>query len=139
MPKSPVVFRSTQRVTFSDLDPYHHVGTAVYSRYFIDHRMIGLRERIGWDLKAFSQLPFMTWVRRIEIDFLKPAPADQEVVITSFVREFQGPDAFVECTMADGKGTSLSRCLMVVACVDRRTHRSMDWPAEAAALFFEER
>jgi hypothetical protein len=26
---------------------------------------------------------------------------------------------------------------MVVACVDRRTNRSMDWPADASALFFE--
>jgi acyl-CoA thioester hydrolase len=139
MPKSPVVFTSKLRVTFSDLDPYNHVGTAVYSRYFVDHRMNGLRDYVGWDLKALAQLPFMTWIRRMEIDFLKPALGDQEVTISSFVREFNGPDAFIECTMADEAGTVISRCLMVVACVDKHTRRSMEWPSESIALFFEDR
>ena len=139
MPSVPVVFRSTQRITFSDLDPYNHMRTAAYSAYFVDHRMNGLRDRIGWDLKALAQLPFMIWVKRMEIDFLKPAMGDQEVTITSSVREFVGPDAFIECTMADTAGKDIARCRMVVACVNRRTNRSMDWPAEASALFFEDR
>ena len=139
MPQSPVVFRSKQRITFSDLDPYNHVRTAAYSRYYVDHRMNGLRDKVGWDLKTLAQLPFMIWVKRMEIDFLKPAIGDQELTITSFVREFQGPDAFIECTMSDEAGRDISRCLMVVTCVDRRTNRSMNWPAEATALFFEHR
>jgi acyl-CoA thioester hydrolase len=39
--------------------------------------------------------------------------------------------------MVDDAGRTLSRCLMIVACVDRGTQRSMDWPAEAVALFYE--
>lgn len=138
MSRSPVIFRSKLRVTFSDLDPYHHVRTAAYSGYYVDHRMNGLREKIGWDLKTLSELPFMVWIKRMEIDFLKPALGDQELTITSFVREFQGSESFIECTMTDDKGREISRCRIVVACVDRQTHRSMDWPAEAAALFFED-
>src|SRR4030067_2018257 len=137
MPQPPVVFRSKQRITFSDLDPYNRVRTAAYSRYYVDHRMNGLRDRVGWDLKTPAHLPFMIWVKRMEIDFLNPAIGDQELTITSFVREFQGPDAFIECTMSDEAGRDISRCLMVVACVDRRTNRSMNWPGEATALFFE--
>lgn len=138
MLKSPVVFKSKQRVTFSDLDPYNHVGTALYARYFVDHRMNGLREYVGWDLKALAELPFMIWVKRMEIDYLKPAVGDQELTITSFVREFKGSDAFIECTMADEAGQAVSSCLMVVACVDKGTNRSMDWPSEAIALFFRD-
>ena len=139
MPKIPIVFNTKQRVTFSDLDPYNHVRTAAYSRYYVDHRMNGLRENIGWDLKTLAQLPFMIWVRRMEIDFLRPAVGDQELTITSFVREFQGPDAYIECKMADEAGKEISRCRMVVACVDKRNNRSMDWPTEAMALFFQEK
>jgi acyl-CoA thioester hydrolase len=40
--------------------------------------------------------------------------------------------------MVDEAGKSLSRCLMIVACVDKRTNRAMDWPADAMELFFEE-
>jgi acyl-CoA thioester hydrolase len=139
MPQQPVVFKSKQRITFSDLDPYNHVRTGAYSGYYVDHRMNGLRDKIGWDLKTLAQLPFMIWVKRMEIDFLKPAIGDQELTITSFVRQFQGPDAFIECTMSDEAGSEISRCLMVVACVDRRTNWSMNWPEEATSLFFEDR
>ncbi len=133
----PVVFKTTHRVKFSDLDPYNHMRTAAYSAYFVDHRMEGLRESIGWNLKTLAQLSFMVWVRRMEIDFLQPAIGDQEITITSFVREFHGPDADIACSMVNAAGRELSRCVMVVACVDKTTNRAMDWPADAIALFFE--
>jgi acyl-CoA thioester hydrolase len=137
MMQTPVIFKSTHTIKFSDLDPYNHARTAVYSAYFVDHRMDGLREYIGWDLKTLAGLPFMLWVRRLEIDFLRPALGDQEITITSFVREFRGSDAHIECSMVDKTGKNISRCLMIVACVDRNTNRAMDWPADAMALFFE--
>jgi acyl-CoA thioester hydrolase len=133
----PVVYKTIHRIKFSDLDPYNHMRTALYSAYFVDHRMEGLRSNVGWDLKALAGLPFMIWVRRLEIDFIRPVIGDMEIVITSFVREFQGPDAHIECTMADDAGKPLSRCLMVVAYVDKRTNRSTEWPAETKAIFFE--
>jgi acyl-CoA thioester hydrolase len=137
MPMPPVIFKSTHRINFSELDPYNHLHTAAYAGYFVDHRMTGLRERIGWDVKALAASSFMAWVRRMEIDFLHPAVGDQQITITSFVREFRGPDAHIECVMADDAGRPLSRCLMVVACVDKATQRSMDWPADAVARFYE--
>ena len=66
-----------------------------------------------------------------------PVRGDQQITITSFVREFRGPDAVIECTMADDGGKTLSRCLMTVAHVDRTSNRATDWPPEVAALFFE--
>ena len=137
MVKTPVVYKSTHRVKASDLDPYNHMRTAVYSAYYVDHRMECLRENIGWDLKNLEKLPFMIWVRRMEIDFLRPAIGDQEITITSFVREFRGPDAHIECRMIDEAGKDISRCLMIVTYVDKSTNRAMDWPADTMALFFE--
>jgi acyl-CoA thioester hydrolase len=138
MPKTPIVFQTTHRIKFSDLDPYNHLRTAAYAGYFVDHRMEGLRGRIGWDLQTLARLPFMVWVKRLEIDFLKPASGDQEITITSLVREFRGSDADIECAMADGGGKELARCRMIVSCVDKATQRAMPWPAEAAALFYQE-
>jgi acyl-CoA thioester hydrolase len=137
MSPTPIVFRTKHRIRFSELDPYNHMSTAHYSTYYVDHRMEGLRDKIGWDLKTLSELPFMVWVRRLEIDFIRPTRADQEITITSSVREFHGSDALIECVMADLTGKELSRCLMTVAYVDRATTRAKDWPAEVAALFFE--
>ena len=137
MSKTPVVYKSTHRIKFSELDPNNHVRTAVYAAYFVDHRMNGLREHVGWDLKTLAKLPFMIWVRRMEIDYLRAAVGDQEITITSYVREFLGPDAHIECSMVDEAGKNVSRCLMTVACVDKSTNRAMDWPDDAMALFFE--
>ena len=133
----PVVYKTTHTVKFSELDPYNHMRTAVYAGYYIDHRMEGLRKYAGWDLKTLEKLPFMTWVRRMEIDFLRPAIGDQEIAITSFVREFRGPDADIECAMLDEAGNVLSCCMMIVACVDKVTKRAMEWPADTMSLFFE--
>jgi acyl-CoA thioester hydrolase len=132
-----IVFKSTYRIKFSDLDPFNHMSTGRYATYYVDHRMEGVRDHVGWDSKTLGTLPFMTWVRRLEIEFLRPVRADQEVVITSFVREFRGPDACIECTMVDSGGKPVSRCLMTVAHVDKETNRATDWPPERMALFFE--
>ena len=137
MPRTPVVFKTTHTIKFSELDPYNHLRTAVYAGYYVDHRMDGLREYIGWNLITLAQLPFMTWIRRLEIDFIKPAVGDQAITITSFVREFRGPDAYIECNMVNEAGKQLSRCLMIVACVDKTTKRGMDWPAGTIELFYE--
>ena len=135
--KIPIVYMSKHRIKFSDLDPYNHMRTAVYPAYYVDHRMNGLHEHVGWDLKTLAKLPFMIWVRRMEIDFLRPAVGDQEITITSFVREFRGHDAHIECNMVDEDGKQISRCLMIVAYVDKSTNRAIDWPAETMELFFE--
>jgi acyl-CoA thioester hydrolase len=133
----PIVFESRHRIRFSDLDPYNHVSTAKYATYFVDHRMQGVRDRLGWSVEQLGALPFMVFVRRLEIDYVRPVRADQEVTITSFVREFRGPDALVECRMVDAAGKEASRCFMAVAYVDRQTIRAADWPADVAALFYE--
>lgn len=137
MPQTPIVFTTTHRIRFSELDPYDHVSTGNYAIYFVDHRMQGLRDHMGWDLATLAGLPFMVWVRRMEIDFLRPVQADQEITITSFVREFRGPDALIECTMSDSAATPLARCLMIVAHVDKATRRATPWPPDSMALFFE--
>ena len=134
---TPRVHRSTHRIKFSDLDPYRHMRTAMYSAYFVDHRLDALREQAGWDLATLETLPFMTFVRRLDIEFVRPVAGDREIAIASFVREFIGADAHIECTMTDEKERVLARCTMVVAYVDKATQRGADWPGPVRALFFE--
>ena len=137
MTKKPIVFTTTHRVRFSELDPYNHVSTGRFATLYVDHRMEGLARHLGWDTAAIMGLPFAVWVRRLEIDFIRPVLADHELTITSFVREFRGADAFIELEMKDASAKTLSRALMVAACVDKATSRSTDWPADAKARFFE--
>ena len=136
MSKAPIVYTSTHRIKFSELDPYNHVSTGNYATFFADHRMEGLRDYVGWDLKVLGALPFMVWVRRMEIDYLRPARGDQDhhhLVRAGVSRA----DAVIECTMVDSEGKNVSRCLMTVAHVNKETNRATDWPPEIMALFFE--
>jgi acyl-CoA thioester hydrolase len=59
------------------------MNTGNYATYFVDHRMEGVRENLGWDLNTLATLPFMVWVRRLELEFLRPARGDQEITITA--------------------------------------------------------
>jgi acyl-CoA thioester hydrolase len=135
MTTTPLVYTSTQRIRFSELDPYDHVSTASYARIFVDHRMDALRDSVGWDHETLAKLPFMAWVRRMEIEFARPARADQEITLTSFVRDFRGSDAHVECAMLDTAGKLLARCVMTIAYVERATQRSASWPADIVSQF----
>ena len=137
MTTPPIVYETTHRIAFSELDPFQHVSTGNFARYFTDHRMEGLTKHAGWDLDSYGSLGFMIWVKRMEIDFLRPVGADQEITIRSFVREFAGADAIIECTMTDAAGTTVSTCLMVATHVDAQTRRASDWPDEHTAIFFE--
>jgi acyl-CoA thioester hydrolase len=134
---NPVEFKTSHRVKFSELDPYQHMNSEHYPSYFLDHRMIGLRENLGWDLKTMMTLPFAVYLRRIEVDYARPVFGDQEIFIKSFVREFVGPDANIECVMTDINQKTLSRCLMVAACIDKKTNKPMDWPSDTMALFYK--
>lgn len=88
MSKKLIFFESNHKINFFELDPYNHLGTAEYARYYVNHRMIGLREYIGWDLKALSNLPFMVWIKRMEVDFLQSAPGNNKIRIrTNIIRE----------------------------------------------------
>ena len=134
---TPAKFTSRHRIKFSDLDPYKHMRTAAYPGYFVDHRMDALRVQAGWDLKTLEQLTFMAFVKRLEVDFIRPVVGDQEVSITSFVREFVGANAHVSCEMTDAAGRPLSHCHMVVTYVDKATGKPADWPKEARSPFLE--
>lgn len=137
MPGKPIVFKTSHTVRFSELDPYNHMGTGVYATLFVDHRMEGLRTHLGWSLTRLETLPFMVWVRRMEIDFVRPVQGDQQVIITSYVDQFDGPNAAIVCDMKSEDDSTLSRCLMTVAFVEKSTQRSADWPQDVMDLFYE--
>ena len=50
MTGKPVVYETTHRIAFSELDPFQHLNTGSYATYFTDHRMEGLARYAGWDL-----------------------------------------------------------------------------------------
>ena len=91
MSKVPIVYTGMHRIKFSELDPYNHVSTGNYATFFADHRMEGLREYLGWDLKVLGTLPFRVWVRRMEIDYLRPGVAIKRLPSPRLCASSAGP------------------------------------------------
>lgn len=137
MSTAPIVYKTTHRIKFAELDPYAHMATEHYGAYYMDHRFHGLRDNVGWDFKTLGKLPFVIWVKKMDIDFLLPVVGDELITITSFVREFRGYEAHIECSMVNSAGANVSRCFMIGCCIEKRTLRPMDWPSDIMALFFE--
>jgi acyl-CoA thioester hydrolase len=70
------------RVRTYECDSYNHVNNAVYLHYLETARYEFLKD-IGFDYKEMISRGYGVYVARIEIDYQKPARADEEIVIES--------------------------------------------------------
>jgi acyl-CoA thioester hydrolase len=72
------------RVTPQDLDDLQHVSNVVYVRWIQDVA-VAHSESVGLSLEAYRQLGAVFVVRRHEVDYLRPALADDEVEVETRV------------------------------------------------------
>jgi acyl-CoA thioester hydrolase len=79
---------TTIRVRFHELDPYGHLNHGVYLSYFEQAR-VDLLERIGFGLQRLAQLGHHIVVVEVQVRFLAPAYAGDEVRITSTIRDLR--------------------------------------------------
>ena len=70
------------RVRTYECDSYNHVNNAVYLHYLETARYEFLKD-IGFDYKEMIAQGYGVYVARIEIDYQKPALADEELRIES--------------------------------------------------------
>ena len=66
----PIVFKTTHRIAFSDLDPYNHVSTARYATYFIDHRIDVVRRRTAFLLAKAKDREHILEGYRLALDHI---------------------------------------------------------------------
>ncbi|GLQ93174.1 tol-pal system-associated acyl-CoA thioesterase [Dyella acidisoli] len=111
-------FRWPVRVYWEDTDAGGVVYHASYLRFMERARTEWLRA-LGVDQMAFKQetgLAFM--VHRMEIDFLKPALLDDELLVTVEVKERRSASILFAQTIVRADGTVLIQAQVRAACVD---------------------
>ena len=135
--KKPIKFQTRHRAKFSQIDPYGLMHNQYYLDHFMDHRMTGLRENLGWDLQTLQRLPIQLIVKSVKIDFLRPIKGDVEFVIESQVNDMAGVNCEISCKMQSLDGKTLSECQMTVVALDSKTLRPCEWPDDIKGLFFE--
>lgn len=115
---SALSFAWTVRVYWEDTDAGGVVYHASYVRFLERARTEWMRA-LGVDQMAFKQatgLGFM--VRDMQLDFLRPALLDDELLVTVEVKERRAASILFNQTITRTDGRSLIRASVRVACVD---------------------
>ena len=131
----PILFKSTHRAHFSELDLYGHMNSEHYFKYFLNHRFHGMREN-NLDLQKILDLPIAFVLKKSEVDFIKPIYGDETFFITSFVKELKSFTAVVSCTMKDKEDETLSTCQMHLVCLNKKTQKPVKWPKGLFETYF---
>ena len=124
------VFSWPLRVYWEDTDAGGVVYHASYLRFMERARSEWLRAR-GIDqstLKQTTGLAFL--VREMQIDFLKAALLDDELLATVNVQERRAASILFTQTITRVDGTELIRARVRVACVDVERMRPVQIPAD---------
>lgn len=133
----PLVFISKDRAQFSEMDPYGHMNTQFYVYHYLAHRMTCMRTYLNWDLKFLTECPMAFVVKDLNIQFLSSVVGDREFEIQSYISEVKEKTCMVEIMMRDVQSTKLlSTCKMNVACLDKKTGRTIPWPEDIIQQLF---
>lgn len=85
-------FTSRLRVRYHEMDALGHVNNAVYQHY-LEQAAIEHSEFLGFGHKRYEQLGGVFVMRRIEIEYLRPAVAGDTLEITTWLQQVRGPRA----------------------------------------------
>jgi acyl-CoA thioester hydrolase len=126
----PHVFHLPIKVIAEDIDELNHVNNIVYLRYVQD-------AAIGhWKTVPETIASQIIWVaRRHEIDYLKPAFLDDELVVKTWVETFIGVKSLRHCEIMRGDEV-LARSVTHWIALDARTFRPKRITEEIVKQFY---
>lgn len=85
-------FTTHLRVRHYEMDPLGHVNNAVYQHY-LEQAAIEHLEHLGFTPERYRELGGIFVMRRITIDYLRPAISGNTLAITTWPAEMRGPRA----------------------------------------------
>ena len=131
----PLVHRWPIRVYYEDTDAGGIVYHAAYLRYAERARTEMLRA-IGFDHVSLARDAGVLFaVRRVEIDYLRSARLDDQLVVRTRIAAVRGASLDLDQEIQGGDGP-LARLLVRLALLDRR-HRPVRLPAMLRSAFRE--
>ncbi|MBG1264738.1 MULTISPECIES: acyl-CoA thioesterase [Nostoc] len=85
-------FKTLLRVRHYEMDALGHVNNAVYQNY-LEQAAIEHSEYLGLTLDVYRQVGGVFVMRRVEIDYLRPAVAGDTLEVTTWLKEMRGTRA----------------------------------------------
>lgn len=86
-------FQTLLRVRHYEMDALGHVNNAVYQNY-LEQAAIEHSEHLGLTLDLYRELAGVFVMRRVEIEYLRPAVAGDTLEITTWLQEMRGTRAY---------------------------------------------
>ncbi|MBD2205081.1 acyl-CoA thioesterase [Calothrix sp. FACHB-1219] len=87
------IFKTLLRVRHYEMDALGHVNNAVYQNY-LEQAAIEHSENLGLTFDVYRESGGVFVMRRVEIDYLRPAVAGDTLEVTTWLREIRGTRAF---------------------------------------------
>ncbi len=85
-------FTTRLRVRHYEMDTLGHVNNAVYQQY-LEQAAIEHSEYLGFTVARYRELGGVFLLRKIEIDYRRPAVAGETLEVSTWVHEMRGPRA----------------------------------------------
>ncbi len=131
-------FKVKLRVRHYEMDPLGHVNNAVYQHY-LEQAAIEHSEWVGFTLERYRQLGGVYVLRRMAIEYLRPAVAGDELEITTWVGQMRGPRAVRHYEIhKQEEAEPLVTAEALWVWVDALSMRPKAIPAEMIAAFHRE-
>ncbi len=86
------IFKTLLRVRHYEMDALGHVNNAVYQNY-LEQAAIEHSEHLGLTLDVYREFGCVFVMRRVEIDYLRPAVAGDNLEVTTWLKQVQGTRA----------------------------------------------
>lgn len=126
------------RVRHYEMDALGHVNNAVYQHY-LEQAAIEHSEQLNLTLKKYLELGGLFVMRRIEIEYLRPAIAGDRLQITTWLEQMRGPRAirrYEICRTGEAEKLLTAEALWVW--VDATTLRPRPIPKTIIEIFEQE-
>ena len=85
-------FTTRLRVRYHEMDALGHVNNAVYQHY-LEQAAIEHSEHLGFNHQKYQELGGVFVMRRVELDYLRPAVAGDTLEVTTWLQQLRGPRA----------------------------------------------
>lgn len=109
-------------------------GIVYYVNYlkFMERARTELMRSLGFGKKYIFNHDLMFVVREMNVQYLRPATLDDELVVTAAVRELRGASMLMHQAVRRG-AQSLAEGEVTIACVDRAGIKPRRMPADMVA------
>ncbi len=128
-------FTTQLRVRHYEMDPLGHVNNAVYQNY-LEQAAVEHSEHLGLTLERYRELGGVFVMRRIEIDYLRPAVASDTLAVTTWLQKMKGASATRRYEIRRlGEDQLLVTAEALWVWVDAQTMRPRGIPKEILNIF----